>query len=131
MESKIAELEPKISEKDKIKADLESKISEKEKEIESLKAELEPKIAEKEKEIESLKAELEPKISVKDTEIASLKNDLEVKVNQINELNDKISSFDAQISDAEGAPNVIEQIKELMKTKGFLSDREFEDLLKQ
>jgi len=80
--------------------------------------------------MENIKADID-KISLKDTEIASLKNDLEVKVNQINELNDKISSYEAQISDAEGAPNVIEQIKQLMKTKGFLSDREFEDLLKQ
>jgi len=46
-------------------------------------------------------------------------------------LNDKISSFDAQISGVEGAPNVVEQIKDIMKRKGFLSDREFDDLLKQ
>jgi len=113
MESKIAELEPK------------------DKEIEGLKADLESITSAKDKEIGTLKRDLEQKVSVKDTEIASLKNDLEVKVNQINELNDKIISFEAQISDSEGAPNVIEQIKAIMKNKGFLSDREFDDLLKQ
>ncbi|MFX0139810.1 MAG: hypothetical protein ACFFDN_39585 [Candidatus Hodarchaeota archaeon] len=48
----------------------------------------------------------------------------------MDELKEKINSFKAEKLTLDRAPEIIEKIKETMKLKGFLSDRELEELLK-
>ena len=60
----------------------------------------------------------------------NLKTDLQMKGAQIDELKEKIDSFEAEKSTLDRAPQIIEKIKETMKLKGFLSDRELEELMK-
>jgi hypothetical protein len=43
----------------------------------------------------------------------------------------KIKSLDDFIEEAKGAPQVIEEIRDIMIHKGFLSDKELDDLLEK
>ena len=94
----------------------------KNREIEGVRANLE----QNNREIEDIRANLIPK----DKEIESLKSDLLTKDKQIDDMKEKIDSFKAEKSELSRAPEIIERIKETMELKGFLSDRELEDLLK-
>ena len=94
-------------------------------EKDDIKAELQ----QRENEIESLKKDLQKSISDKYVETESLKEERDTKEKQIKELNQKITSLEETIGGAKGAPQLIEAIKNIMVTKGFLSDREFDNLL--
>ena len=78
---------------------------------------------------ESLKKDLQKSLSDKYVETESLKEERDAKEKEINELKEKITSLEETIAEAKGAPQLIEAIKNIMITKGFLSDKEFDDLL--
>ncbi len=133
--SKITELETKIqasTQKDEMiekeKSDLRTKL---EKEKEDLKNELN----QKERENESLKKELKETVSDKDAEIENLKKERGGKTDELSELKQKIKSLEetleGTISEAKGAPQLLEEINNILIHKGFLSDREFEDILQK
>ena len=44
---------------------------------------------------------------------------------------DKIKALEETISEAKGAPQLMDEIKDILMHKGFLSDKEFEDLLER
>ena len=94
-----------------------------------IKDDLALKISAKNNEIESLKKELQTTISDKYVEIESLKDEKEAKEKEINELKQKCGKLEEAIGEAKSAPKLMEAIKDIMIHKGFLSDREFEDLL--
>ncbi|MFX1409849.1 MAG: hypothetical protein ACFFA6_05830 [Promethearchaeota archaeon] len=98
-----------------------------EKEKKELKSELE----QKNNELEGLKKDLQKSISDKYVEVETLKDEKDKKVIEIEELNNKIKTLEETISEAKGAPQLMEEIKEIMMHKGFLSDKEFEDLLER
>jgi len=57
------------------------------------------------------------------------KEEIKAKEDKITTLNQKITALEESITEAKGAPQLIESIKDIMITKGFLSDREFDALL--
>ena len=97
--------------------------------LEKEKEEVKENLQQKENEIENLKKELQKLTSDKYVEIESLKEEVTTKEDNIKALNQKITSLEETIAEAKGAPQLIESIKDIMISKGFLSDREFDSLL--
>lgn len=138
IEKKLAETEPKITElENKLKdSSLKADTIEKEKgdvrsNLEKEKFSLKEDLQQKENEIADLKKEVQTTISEKYVEIESLKNENEAQATEITTLKQKIESFEDSISEAKGAPQLMEEVKNIMTHKGFLSDREFDDLLQK
>ena len=67
----------------------------------------------------------------RDKEIAELKEQLTINHNDSNELVKKIESLERQINEVESAPEILEKIREKMVHKGFLSDKELEQILEE
>ena len=101
------------------------------KEVEELKLNLKNEIQQRDVEIEELKKELETTATDKYQEIESLKDERDSQLKEIEALNLKIESLEETIAGAKGAPQLLEEIKNIMGHKGFLSDKEFDDLLEQ
>ncbi len=118
----VTELENKLKESS---AKIDNAIANLKKENEDLRE----NVQQKENEIEGLKSELQKSISDTYVETESLKEEKENKEKEIIALNQKIVSLEEAIAEAKGAPQLIEGIKDIMITKGFLSDREFDGLL--
>ena len=57
-----------------------------------------------------------------------MKNDIAAKNKEIEAMGLKIKSLEGYIEEAKGAPQVIEKIREVMSVKGFLSDKELEEI---
>ena len=131
--------------------DLRSDLELTNREIEILKQELEQavstrnlnlnfktEIEQKNKQIEINKKDLDHTILTKDSIIAKLEKDLEEKINQIEELNNNIDSLYSQISNVNeprlnltnvtNESDLMKRIKELMDLKGFITDKELEQL---
>ena len=129
--SKITELENKLKE-----SSLKAETLEKEKDGVMDNYELEKKgineeLQQRENEIADLKKELQTTISDKYVEIESLKDERDSQAKEINALKLKIESLEETISEAKGAPQLMEEIKGIMAHKGFLSDKEFDDLIEK
>ncbi len=117
----------KEKEFESIKNDLETKNSEKNKELESMKNELEAKITEKEKELESMKSEL--------TEITNIKEEYELKIkddeSKISDLQTRNQGLETQMQQAINIPKLLKEVREVLSHKGFISEMEFENIMKQ
>jgi chromosome segregation ATPase len=127
----ISELENKLKESS---AKIETMEREKNNATVDLKKEIErinENIQQKENEIVGLKSELQKSVSEKYIELESLKEEKEAKEKEIKELKQKLVSLEETIGEAKGAPQLIESIKDIMLTKGFLSDREFDAILEK
>ncbi len=119
-------------------------------EIETLKQELEQGVStrdldvnrfktiieQKNKQIEISKKDLDHTILTKDSIIAKLEKDLESKIKQIEELNNNINELYGQMSNVQEPSKIItdeselmKRIKELMDLKGFVTDKELEQLM--
>ena len=92
-------------------------------------------IEQKTKQIEINKKDLDHTILTKDSIIAKLEKDLESKIKQIEELNNNINELYGQMSNVQEPRTIItneselmKRIKELMDLKGFLTDKELEQL---
>jgi chromosome segregation ATPase len=118
---KLKEFEPQVG---TLKEDYEQK----ERELEGVKKDLQQTISDKYVEIESLKDELTDQLNSKEAEIIRAKNDIEAKNKEIEAIGLKVKSLEDYIEEAKGAPQVIERIREVMAVKGFLSDKELEDI---
>ena len=88
------------------------------------------------KQIEINKKDLDHTILTKDSIIAKLEEDLEKKINQIEELNNNINELYSQMSNVKSFPiprenesDILKRIKELMDLKGFVTDKELEQIL--
>jgi len=68
-------------------------------------------------------------LETKESEITTAKNEVEAKNKEIEALKLKLTSLEDFIEESKGAPQVIEKIRETMAHKGFLSDKELEDIL--
>ena len=128
--SSISELEEKLSVANSKIIELE-KSSERIEALENEKNDLKAELEQKNNEIESLKKDLQKSISDKYVEVESLKDEKESKVKEAEALNDKIKALEETISEAKGAPQLMDDIKDILMQKGFLSDKEFEDLLER
>ena len=104
-------------------------IREKERELEGVKKDLQQTISDKYIEIESLKDELTEQLNSKEAEIIRLKNEIEEKIKEREAVELKVKSLEDYIEEGKGAPQVIERIKEVLSVKGFLSDKELDDIL--
>ena len=69
-------------------------------------------------------------IEEKDNEIDNLKGDIKADSYDLEQLSKQNVSLVEKIAEAEGALSLFQKIKEIMEVKGFLSDKEFEDLKK-
>jgi len=119
---KLEELEPQVG---KLKEEYEQK----ERQLEGVKKDLQQTISDKYVEIESLKNELTDQINGKENQIIEAKNELKMKHKEIEAIELKVKSLEDYIEESTGAPQVIEGIKEVMSVKGFLSDKELEDII--
>lgn len=113
----------------------------KEKEFESIINELKTEINKKDKELDLLKNEMESKI----TEIASLKSELsdikdikeelEKSINQnedtISDLKKRNQDLETQMRQAINVPKLLKEVKEILEHKGFISEMEFENIMKK
>jgi chromosome segregation ATPase len=115
-----------------LKHELEQAISTKSFDINRFKTELE----QKSKQIEINKKDLDHTILTKDSIIAKLEKDLEKKINQIEELNNTINDLYDQMSNNKdhravisNESDVMRRIKELLDLKGFITDKELEQIL--
>jgi len=115
-----------------LKQELEQAVSTKNLDIHRFKDELE----QKNKQIEINKKDLDHTILTKDSIIAKLEKDLEKKINQIEELNNNINELYSQMSNVKSFPiprenesDILKRIKELMDLKGFVTDKELEQIL--
>jgi chromosome segregation protein len=109
----------------KVKEDLEQK----EREIENIKKQLQQTISDKYIEIESLKNDNTQAISEKESEVIDLKSQIEEHSKEMDALNLKIRSLEDFIEEAKSYPQVVEEIKDTMAHKGFLSDKELDEIL--
>jgi len=119
---KLEELEPQVG-------SLKEEYEQRERELEGVKKDLQQTISDKYIEIESLKNELTEQLNSKEAEIIQGKNDIEAKNKEIEAIELKVTSLEDYIEEAKGAPQVVEKIREVMSIKGFLSDKELEDIL--
>ena len=129
-----SDLERTQREVDILKQELEQAVSTKSLDLNQFKIELE----QKNKQIQINKKDLDHTILTKDSIIAKLEKDLEEKINQIEELNNNIDSLYTQISNvkepgltltnAANESDLLKRIKELMDLKGFITDKELEQL---
>ena len=81
----------------------------------------------KEKAIENHKNDLEKRKK----EIDKLNELVKLNQNETDEFIDKIKSLEAKLLKVKSTPKVLERIKEILKIKGFLSDREFDEVIKE
>ncbi|MFW9872895.1 MAG: hypothetical protein ACFFG0_07320 [Candidatus Thorarchaeota archaeon] len=138
LENKLTEANSKITElEDKLKeSSLKAERSEKEKDnilenYELEKSGIKDELQQRKNEIEDLKKELQTTISEKYIEIETLKDERDTQVKEINALKQKIENIEETMHKAKGVPQLIEEIKEIMTHKGFLSDKEFDDLIEK
>lgn len=120
--NKLEELEPQVG---ILKEDYEQK----ERELEGVKKDLQQTISDKYVEIESLRNEIAEQLNSKEAEVIQAKNEIEAKNKEIEAIGLKVKSLEDYIEEAKGAPQVVERIREVMAHKGFLSDKELEDIL--
>lgn len=85
--------------------------------------------------LEQIKKQLEINENIlhkKDSEIVKLENEFEAKTKQLNEITPKFRELESKISDEiQLSSKLIKKIEKLMHLKGFLSDKEFDDLNKK
>ena len=132
MKSSKSDIETKLSESKSTITEVEAKLKESSTIIEMLKREIEEgkeNLQQKINEIEGFKSDLQKASSDKYVETETLREEKEAGDKEIIALKQKIMSLEDTIGEAKGAPQLIESIKDIMITKGFLSDREFDALL--
>ncbi|MFW9897837.1 MAG: hypothetical protein ACFFDO_01080 [Candidatus Thorarchaeota archaeon] len=108
-------------------AKLRNIITEKDKEIEKLNAEIE----QKDIQIEIDKNDLDHTILQKDKAIFKIMTDLEKKVIEINAQKDRIHELEAKSLENQISPIFIKKIKEVMAYKGFITDKELEEIIEK
>ena len=108
-------------------AKLKNKISEKDKVIEKVQADIE----QKEIQIEITKNDLDHTILQKDKAIFKIMTDLEKKVIQINAQKDRIQELEAKGLENQISLNFIKKIEEVMAYKGFITDKELEEIIEK
>ena len=62
----------------------------------------------------------------RENELKTLKSDIENKESEIKSLKDKLSELEEKQS--EESPDLMAQIDKIMQLKGFLNDKEYQDL---
>lgn len=128
--AKITNLEKQLIVNVRNSEEMERKILIKEIEIQNKEQEMLNKIKallKKDEEIQNLKIE----ITDRDKEIELLKEEINNQINKTNVEIKKFSAFEVQLSEANTASIILDKIKELVIVKGFLSDKEFEYLIKE
>ena len=105
--------------------ELQEQISEKKREIKKLNTEIE----QKDTQIEIDKNSLNQAIDQKDKTIVKLMQDLESKYSQIIEQNNTINDLQADISKVRVSDKVALKIREQMHYKGFVTEKELEDII--
>lgn len=75
------------------------------------------------------KNDLDRTILYKDQAILKLTSDLKIKINEINAMNDIIKNLEAKMLEISKTTKILKKIKKSMILKGFISDKEFEELI--
>ena len=123
-----SEFAQKVAEKDEKIKTLEEELKKQTRGYESIKIHYGNLIQEKDREIENLRNENKEFESLK-KKLKESESYLEVKIKGVNKLHDDIKILEEKLAKTEKAPKILEKIKESMKLKGFISDRELDDLL--
>ena len=77
--------------------------------------------------IESNKRELENTL----TENASLNDKLKINEEESKSLTDKVKSLETKLTEVKSSSQILEKIRDMMVHKGFLSDKELDNILKE
>ena len=75
------------------------------------------------------KNDLDRTILYKDQAILKLTSDLKIKINEINAMNDIIKNLEAKILEISKTTKILKKIKKSMILKGFITEKEFEELI--
>ncbi len=139
--NKIAKLEGTLNVSSEQSSEFTQEVAEKEERIKNLEEELKRQT----RGYESIKTYYDNKVKEKDKEIENLKNKneeienfkkklkeseayIELKVKAVNNLHDNIKVLEDKLAEAEKIPKILEKIKNSVKLKGFLSEKELDDL---
>ena len=68
---------------------------------------------------------------VKPEEIDKLNENIKMNQMETEELIKKINSLESKLNEAESSPKILESIRDLMVHKGFISDRELDNIFKE
>ena len=69
--------------------------------------------------------------SEKESEIIEVKNQLETKTKEVDAVKLKLKSLEEFMEESKSYPQVVEKLKDLMVHKGFVSDKELEEILNE
>jgi len=129
LKNKLTERAEEISHKDKEINDHVSEINTLKEEIEKIKTENLHILADKDNEIENMKSKNQELISEKEQEIEKIKLDLKAQLYDIDELKQKNIENDIKLEDSKKILEVMDQINEKLLVKGFITDKELEQIL--
>jgi len=127
---KIAILEKKVNVNTEKAADQEQKLLKKHKELQEKEEELLRKnkeVLNKNDEIKQIKEKLDDK----NREFENLKKDFKEQTKNTEVQIKKFKDFESKMNKTQSAQKIIEKIIDLLKVKGFLSDKEFEKLTEE
>ena len=105
--------------------ELQEEVSEKKKELKKLNTEIE----QKDTQIEIDKKSLMQAIDQKDRAIIKLMKDLESKVSQVIEQSRLINELQAETAEIRMSDKIAFKIREVMRIKGFVTEKELEDIV--
>ncbi|TFG07671.1 MAG: hypothetical protein EU539_04370 [Promethearchaeota archaeon] len=135
LRSKINELQEKLSERENALSNVKKILSGKETELEEFKnnfSNSETKVDDFEKQLKlyvEKNEAMEKIIMDKNEVIEKLENDYEKRLLEIGELNKKIAELEENISKGQAAPEIVKNLQTMLLHKGFISDKEFYQLM--
>ncbi|MHA1782365.1 MAG: hypothetical protein ACTSUL_02950, partial [Promethearchaeota archaeon] len=88
-------------------------------------------ISSKETELEKVKSEMNDKISDINKQLDEKQQELDTKRKEVEDLKEELKQKTALVNKAEIYKQVIQEIKDVMLHKGFLSDKELDDILEK
>ena len=103
----------------------------KEKELESLKNDLEAKIAKNQEKLDLAENNLAKKAKENESIKAEYEEKIEDTKKKLVDLESRNRTLEAQILDAVRLPKILKDIRNILVHKGFISEKEFEDIMKQ
>jgi len=89
--------------------------------------EMEQSMKFKDKQIENSKEEM----LEKKKEIENLNENIKIKQKETEELIKKINSLESRLTEVKATPKILDRIRDTMVHKGFISDRELDNIFKE
>lgn len=81
----------------------------------------------KDKQIENSKEDM----VIRKNEIEKLNENIKTNQNETEELISKINSLESKLTEVRASPKILERIRDTMVHKGFITDREMDNIFKE